>query len=167
MLTGEVGGKTTLCRKLLEGSMNTTRRYSTAAESAIVRNATAARHHERARRRSQSTLQNDLLDKINDLLLERIDAGREIVVIIGSAEPVIKNIAPACFQPQDLRPEAAANHPHGATELSAKEERLRQLRQRILVHYDLKPLNSEEVEFYIQHRLTLALVGDCASPGAP
>ena len=29
---------------------------------------------------------NDLLDKINDLLLERIDAGREIVVIIDEAQ---------------------------------------------------------------------------------
>jgi len=33
---------------------------------------------------------------------------------------------------------------------------LRQLRQRILVHYDLRPLTFVDTEHYIQHRLTLA-----------
>jgi general secretion pathway protein A len=33
---------------------------------------------------------------------------------------------------------------------------LRQLRQRILVHYDLRPLSREEMEQYIRYRLILA-----------
>lgn len=37
----------------------------------------------------------------------------------------------------------------------AREE-LRQLRQRILVHYELHPLSAEDVRHYVQHRLTLA-----------
>jgi general secretion pathway protein A len=37
----------------------------------------------------------------------------------------------------------------------AREE-LRQLRQRILVHYELHPLSLGDMTHYIQHRLTLA-----------
>ena len=40
--------------------------------------------------------------------------------------------------------------------IKLKEERLRQLRQRVLVHYDLQPLNAHEVQLYINHRLSLA-----------
>jgi len=40
-------------------------------------------------------------------------------------------------------------------EILAREE-LRQLRQRILVHYDLHPLSLADTRPYIQHRLTLA-----------
>jgi general secretion pathway protein A len=37
----------------------------------------------------------------------------------------------------------------------AREE-LRQLRQRILVHYELHPLTNGDIAHYIQHRLSLA-----------
>ena len=33
---------------------------------------------------------------------------------------------------------------------------IRQLRQRILVHYELNPLSRSDVAHYVQHRLTLA-----------
>ncbi|MFZ9683685.1 MAG: ExeA family protein, partial [Cephaloticoccus sp.] len=35
-------------------------------------------------------------------------------------------------------------------------EELRQLRQRILVHYELNPLSLDDTQHYIHHRLTLA-----------
>ena len=38
----------------------------------------------------------------------------------------------------------------------ARELELRQLRQRILVHYELHPLSQNDIQNYIQHRLTLA-----------
>ena len=44
----------------------------------------------------------------------------------------------------------------------AREE-LRQLRQRILVHYELHPLSLEDTRHYIHHRLTLA--GGMGRPG--
>ena len=40
-------------------------------------------------------------------------------------------------------------------EVLAREE-LRQLRQRILVHYELHPLSRTDIGHYIQHRLSLA-----------
>ena len=42
------------------------------------------------------------------------------------------------------------------------EERLRQLRERILVYYELKPLNRYETRMYVQHRLSL--VGSMGRP---
>ena len=46
----------------------------------------------------------------------------------------------------------------GQPELKAKlkEKRLRQLRQRVLVHYNLKRLYKTEVRLYITHRLSMA-----------
>jgi general secretion pathway protein A len=46
----------------------------------------------------------------------------------------------------------------GQPELKARlaEKRLRQLRQRILVFYELRPLKRAQIDAYIQHRLTLA-----------
>jgi general secretion pathway protein A len=46
----------------------------------------------------------------------------------------------------------------GQPELKEKlaQEELRQLRQRILVHYELRPFTREEMDHYVHHRLTLA-----------
>jgi general secretion pathway protein A len=46
----------------------------------------------------------------------------------------------------------------GQTELKDRlaAEELRQLRQRILVHYELRPFTREEMDRYIHHRLTVS-----------
>ena len=88
VLTGEVGcGKTTLCRKLLE-ELEDRKRVDTAlslnpriSETPLLRGIVKELGEE-VKARSK----NDLLDKMKDILLERIEAGREIVLIIDEAQ---------------------------------------------------------------------------------
>lgn len=163
VLTGEVGcGKTTLCRKLLE-ELEADEKTDTAlllnpriSETQLLR-AIMKELGEETKARSK----NDLLDKMNDLLLEKIDAGREIVVIIDEAQNLSFEVMEMLRLLSNLE-----TYEHkllqiilmGQPELNAKlkEERLRQFRQRVLVHYDLQPLNRTEVQLYILHRLSLA-----------
>lgn len=163
LLTGEVGcGKTTLCRKLLE-ELEAREEVDTAlllnprvSETQLLRGIMKELGEE-VKARSK----NDLLDKINDILLERIHAGREIVVIIDEAQNLSFEVMEMLRMLSNLE-----TYDHkllqiilmGQPELNAKlkEERLRQLRQRVLVHYDLQPLNAREVQLYINHRLALA-----------
>ena len=160
MLTGEVGcGKTTLCRKLLEeleenNQVDTALPQSTRLRTQLLRGIMKELGEESKAR------SNDLLDKMNDIPPERIDRGREIVLIIDVAQNFSFELMEARMlsnletYDQKLLQIILMGQP----ELSAKlkEARLRQLRQRILVHYDLQPLRLKDIQFYIQHRLTLA-----------
>jgi general secretion pathway protein A len=110
---------------------------------------------------SKARSKNDLLDKMNDVLLERIDQGREIVLIIDEAQnlsfevmEMLRMLSNLETYDQKLLQIILIGQPE--LTLKLKEDRLRQLRQRVLVHYDLQPLNAAEVQLYILHRLSLA-----------
>lgn len=163
VLTGEVGcGKTTLCRKLLE-ELESREEIDTAlllnprvSETELLRGIMKELGEE-----VKSSSKNDLLDTINDVLLERIQAGREIVVIIDEAQnlsfevmEMLRMLSNLETYDQKLLQIILMGQPELSIKL--KEERLRQLRQRVLVHYDLQPLNTQEVQLYINHRLFLA-----------
>lgn len=163
VLTGEVGcGKTTLCRKLLE-ELEANEKTDTAlllnpaiSETQLLRGILKELGEE-----SKARSKNDLLDAMNDVLLERIEQGREIVVIIDEAQNLSFEVMEMLRMLSNLE-----TYDHkllqiilmGQPELNEKlkEKRLRQLRQRVLVHYDLKHLNASEVNLYILHRLSLA-----------
>lgn len=163
VLTGEVGcGKTTLCRQLME-ELEQRKKVDTAlllnprvSETQLLRGI-MKELGEAVKARSK----NDLLDKMNDALLERIHAGREIVVIIDEAQnlsfevmEMLRMLSNLETYDQKLLQIILMGQPELSSKL--KEERLRQFRQRVLVHYDLKPLNAREIERYITHRLTRA-----------
>jgi len=163
VLTGEVGcGKTTLCRKLLE-ELDEDEKTDTAlllnprvSETQLLRGIMKELGEE-----TKARSKNDLLDKMNDILLAKIDAGREIVVIIDEAQNLSFEVMEMLRMLSNLETydqKLLQIILMGQPELSAKlrEDRLRQFRQRVLVHYDLKPLNTEEVQLYILHRLSLA-----------
>jgi len=163
VLTGEVGcGKTTLCRKLLE-ELEARSEVDTAlllnprvSETQLLR-AILKELGEETKARSK----NDLIDRINDVLLERIDQGREIVVIIDEAQnlsfevmEMLRLLSNLETYDQKLLQIILMGQPELSEKLN--EKRLRQFRQRILVYYNLKPLNREEVQMYITHRLSLS-----------
>lgn len=163
VLTGEVGcGKTTLCRKLLE-ELESREEVDTAlllnpriSETELLRGIMKELGEE-----VDVQHENDLLAKMNDILLERIAAGREIIVIIDEAQnlsfevmEMLRLLSNLETYDQKLLQIILMGQPE--LNLKLREERLRQLRQRVLVHYDLKPLNRQEVDHYITHRLTLA-----------
>jgi general secretion pathway protein A len=162
VLVGEVGcGKTTLCRRLLNEL--DPERY----ETALVLNPRVTETEmletillelgEQIETRSQ----NALVAHVNRVLLERIHAGKDIVLIIDECQNLsfevleqVRLLSNLETDKQKLLQIVLMGQPEFKEKLA--QDRLRQLRQRILVHFELHPLNRFEVDHYIQHRLTLA-----------
>lgn len=162
VLVGEVGcGKTTLCRKFLADL--DAQHYDTAlilnprmSETQMLK-AILTELGEGKVNRSKS----DLVSQINEVLLSRIAAGREIVLIIDEAQNLsfevfeqVRLLSNLETDKQKLLQIVLMGQPELKDKLAADE--LRQLRQRILVHYELRTFTREELDHYVQHRITLA-----------
>jgi general secretion pathway protein A len=162
VLIGEVGcGKTTLCRRFLNELDPA--RYDTAlilnprvTETQMLK-AILTELGETKLARSQ----HDLVAQVNRVLLERIGRGRDIVLIVDEAQNLsfevleqIRLLSNLETDQQKLLQTVLLGQPELKAVLARQE--LRQLRQRILVHYELQPLSATDMQHYIQHRLTLA-----------
>jgi general secretion pathway protein A len=162
VLVGEVGcGKTTLCRRFLNEI--DTNRFDTALilnprvnETQMLK-AILTELGETKLARGQS----DLISQMHRLLLDRVNRGRDIVLIIDEAQNLsfevleqIRLLSNLETDQQKLLQIILMGQPE-LKELLARKE-LRQLRQRILVHYELHPLSFADVQHYIHHRLSLA-----------
>ncbi len=162
LLIGEVGsGKTTLCRRFLNELDPA--HYDTAlilntriTELEILRTIlTELGETELA----QSHY--GLAAQINRVLLQRIESGRDIVLVIDEAQNLsfkvleqIRLLSNLETDKQKLLQIVLIGQPELRDLLA--QERLRQLRQRILVNSELRPLTLNDTVHYIQHRLTLA-----------
>jgi len=162
LLIGEVGcGKTTLCRRFLNeldparfdtalilNSRVTEIEMLRAILTELGETHLAQGHH-------------DLATQINRVLLHRIEAGRDIVLIVDEAQNLsfkvleqIRLLSNLETDKQKLLQIVLIGQPELKEMLA--QDRLRQLRQRILVHSELKPLTLHDTMHYVRHRLTLA-----------
>jgi general secretion pathway protein A len=162
VLTGEVGcGKTTLCRYLLnevEGKPIETalilnpRVSETQLLQAVLRELGV----EKVKQSRQ-----ECLEQLNAHLLKLIEAGKDIVLIIDESQNMtfqalehIRLLSNLETNTQKLLQIILIGQPELKEKLQHKS--LRQLRQRILVHYDLQPLSLEELQQYVRYRLIIA-----------
>ncbi len=160
-LTGDVGaGKTTICRKLLEDLGPT---YKTA----LILNPCLDFDLLLRGICTEFDLQVYGLDRLsyiqalNKFVLEQANLGNDVVVIIDEAQDLsidllekIRLLSNLETDHQKLLQIILMGQPELRDLLQRPE--LRQLRQRITVHYHLRPLDFEETAFYVNHRLTLA-----------
>lgn len=160
-LTGEVGaGKTTLCRALLEQLGDN---YSTA----LILNPVLDADQLIKAVAMEFGLQVKGMDRLeimvvlNQFLLDQVQKQREVVLIVDEAQ----DLTPELLEQVRLLSNLETDDRKllqivlmGQPELRARlnEHRLRQLRQRIMVRYHLRPLRFNEIGQYVHHRLQVA-----------
>lgn len=162
VLTGEVGcGKTTLCRALLNEL------HAEHYETVLILNPRIDEEQlilSILRELGETVDEHthaDRTGRLNEALLGRIAAGKEIVMIIDEAQNLsfevmeqIRLLSNLETDEQKLLQIILMGQPELKNKL--REKRLRQFRQRVLVYYDLNQLDRQQTESYIQHRLSLA-----------
>jgi general secretion pathway protein A len=157
-ITGEVGaGKTTLCRALLE-------ELGPGYVTALILNPCLNPTQLLRMILTELGLEPGKADRVaclemlNRFLLEQLEAGRDVVLVIDEAQ----DLTPELLEQVRLLSNLETDQRKllqivliGQPELREKlnDRSLRQLRQRITVRYHLTPLSREEVARYIQHRL--------------
>jgi general secretion pathway protein A len=162
VLTGEVGcGKTTICRQFV--AQLDPQRYDTAliltprqTETQLLRSILLDLGEEKCARTS-----SELVNQMHHLLLERVRAGKDVVVIIDEAQHLeidvleqIRLLSNLETEKQKLLQILLVGQPELMTILARRD--MRQLRQRILVRAEIKPLSYRDLTEYIHHRLTCA-----------
>ncbi len=159
VLTGEVGcGKTTLCRRLLNEL--DPEHFDTAlilnprvTETQLLRAILTELGVEKPPRGK-----NELVDEIHRITLDRIQHGRDVVLIIDESQNLSFEVLEQVRLLSNLETDTQKLIQIlliGQPELNdiLRQKRLRQLKQRILVRYDLSKLNLTETTNYIHHRL--------------
>jgi MSHA biogenesis protein MshM len=161
-IIGEVGtGKTLLCRILLN---NLTEEYVTAYIPNPDQTADGLRFSvacELGLQPDEQWTQYQLLDAINQRLLELHRAGKKSVLIIDEAQALPEECLEAVRLLTNLETEERKLLQvvlFGQPELDVKLDKtgLRQLKQRITFSYDLKPLERNELDKYLNHRMARA-----------
>ena len=160
-ITGEVGtGKTTLCRALLD-------RLEKDVKTAFILNpyfsekqlleAVVEDFGLHPSRRTKLALVGEL----NKFLLQLASEGKNAVLIIDESQNLnqkqleqIRLLSNLETAKEKLLQIILVGQPE--LEEKLKEENLRQLKQRIMVHYKINPLDKDELRKYILHRLDVA-----------
>ena len=160
-ITGEVGtGKTLLCRALLD-------QVSSHIRTALIFNSFLSELdllrsiNEDFGIAASGATRKELIDTLQGYLIREFGAGRNAVLIIDEAQ----NLAPPVLEQirmlSNLETERGkllqivfVGQPELRQQLARPD--LRQLNQRIALRYHLQPLNRQETEDYVHHRLVVA-----------
>ena len=162
LLTGEVGtGKTTVCRCLLEQIPDNVNLALVLTPTLNGNELLEAICDEFGIRYDKNTTSKTLTDALNQYLLDIHAKGQRAAVVIDEAQ----NLDVAVLEQLRLLTNLETNEQKlmqiiliGQPEFLAKLEQpeLRQLSQRIIARFHLKPLKAEEVRAYVTHRLKVA-----------
>ena len=162
-LTGEVGtGKTTLCRLLLEQLPDNTRvaLVLNPKLSPIELLETICEELHLSIEARRGSLKG-LVDALNTYLLESYSQGLRVVLIVDEAQNLsfdaleqVRLLTNLETPTQKLLQIILLGQPE-LREMLARPE-LRQLAQRITARYHLTPLDEDETESYLRHRLAVA-----------
>src|SRR5664280_119916 len=160
-ITGEVGaGKSTLCRAILEelGPGYATALIFNPAMSPIQL-LRSILHELGLPDTGNDRLR--LTRRLNEFLLARLQAGQDVVLFVDEAQDLTDGMLEEVRLLSNLETDdrkllqiVLLGQPELRDRLDRPE--LRQLRQRITVRYHLGPIEPEETEAYILHRLTVA-----------
>lgn len=160
-ITGEIGaGKTTLCKALLNS-------LDSNVKSALILNPDLTKHQ------LLKTIVQDLgidiekdkgkslISKLNDFLIQQLSVGGNVVLIIDEAQNLKNSLLEQIRLLSNLETEkekllqiVLVGQPELRDKLNSPK--LKQLRQRIAVRYHIRPLDENEVDKYIWHRLFIA-----------
>ena len=169
VITGEVGcGKTLLCKSLLQSLDNNVFETAWLYSSNISSEQLIRSILKEIGMPSSKLPESDHLDVLNDYLLSKINKGKEILLIIDEAQNLSYELLEAIRLLSNLETDKRKLLQIllvGQPELKAKlnQPQLRQLKQRILIYYELHPLTKKATQQYINHRLNLV----CQQPGIP
>jgi MSHA biogenesis protein MshM len=161
-ITGEVGtGKTLLCRKFLAS-------LDAGYVSAYIpnpylepRTLLLALADELNLNLPREIDQHQLLKELTHALLDFARGGKKVVICLDEAQAMPLETLEALRLLSNLETEKRKLLQvvlFGQPELNEKlaRESVRQLRQRIVFQYDVKPLSREETDYYVAHRLSVA-----------
>lgn len=162
VLTGEIGtGKTTLCRFFLN-------KIARNVKTAFILNPyfsevqlleAIVKDFGITAKKGASRL--DLVWQLNKFLLNESGSGNNVVLIIDEAQNLksqtleqIRLLSNLETEKQKLLQIVLVGQPELNRKLDLYD--LRQLRQRIMVRFHISPLEEDEIEDYIKHRLNIA-----------
>jgi len=161
VISGEIGtGKTTLCRTLLNQLDET-------VKTALILNPDFSSVQllqlilKDFGIKSSAKNKFSLIDALNSFLIEETSRGNNIVLIIDESQNLamrqleqIRLLSNLETEKQKLLQIILVGQPELMDKL--KHPSLRQLNQRIAVRYHMLPLQKEDIESYINHRLKIA-----------
>lgn len=155
-ITGDIGtGKTMLCLELLE-TVNDQEKIVI-----LLNPLQCQKLFPSYMKLSQEISTRDMLDSFHNFLVNELQKGRRVVLIIDEAQ----NLSPDMLEQIRIFSNFEMRNGHhcqiilvGQLELMEKlaSRELRALDQRISVRYKLNPLNRKEIEDYIAYRMKVA-----------
>lgn len=159
VITGEVGtGKTTLCRKLIKQSNKKIKfAFILNPNFSEIEILQMIAHDLGIRTRATNKLA--LIQLLNKFLIKSSNKRYTVVVIIDEAQNLsveqleqIRLLSNLETEKEKLLQILLVGQPELNDKLQLPE--LRQLRQRIAVHYQILPLEKSDIKSYINHRIT-------------